>query len=37
MDTGGTWQEWIVVMGYLSFAIFIVWRVIASSSQNGNS
>ncbi len=32
MEANGTWQEWLVVAGYLSFALFILWRVIVSST-----
>lgn len=24
------WQEWVTVVGYLSFAAFIAWRVLTS-------
>lgn len=33
METGGTWQEWVVVGGYLSFILFIMWRVVVASSK----
>jgi len=25
------WQDWLMVFGYISFLLFIVWRVLASS------
>lgn len=33
MESGGTLQEWIVVIGYISFIVFIAWRVVVSSSS----
>lgn len=27
---GGSWQEWVMVVGYVSFAAFIIWRVLMS-------
>jgi hypothetical protein len=33
MESGGTLQEWIFVIGYLSFIVFIAWCVVASSSS----
>jgi hypothetical protein len=34
MESGGSLQEWIFVIGYVSFIIFIAWRVVVSSSSN---
>jgi hypothetical protein len=27
---GEHWQDWMTVLGYLAFAVFIAWRVLAS-------
>ncbi len=29
----GSWQDWLMVVGYVSFMLFIVWRVILSGNQ----
>jgi hypothetical protein len=26
----GSWQEWMVVLGYVSFMVFVAWRVLTS-------
>ena len=30
MDISGSWQDWLFTLGYLSFALFVTWRVFAS-------
>jgi hypothetical protein len=27
-NASGSWQDWLVVAGYLSFAGFVMWRVL---------
>jgi hypothetical protein len=24
------WQDWVTVLGYLSFTAFVIWRVLVS-------
>ncbi len=31
--TSGSWQDWLMVAGYVSFMLFIVWRVILSGDR----
>ncbi len=36
IQAGDSWQNWAFTLTYLSFLLFIVWRVIASSSSPPN-
>ena len=27
------WQDWVVTLGYVSFALFITWRVLTANSS----
>ena len=33
MNSGENLQEWLFVIGYVSFLVFIAWRVAFSSSD----
>jgi hypothetical protein len=28
-----SWQNWVTVLGYLGFTLFIVWRVLLTSKK----
>ncbi|MEM9976547.1 MAG: hypothetical protein AAF808_02860 [Cyanobacteria bacterium P01_D01_bin.2] len=32
IEAGDSWQNWLFTLTYLSFLLFVVWRVIVSSS-----
>ncbi|MEM8612726.1 MAG: hypothetical protein AAGF93_11975 [Cyanobacteria bacterium P01_H01_bin.105] len=33
IQAGDSWQNWVFTITYLSFLLFVVWRVIVSSSK----
>lgn len=32
--TSGSWQEWLMVAGYLSMLGFVMWRVLLTQKQD---
>jgi hypothetical protein len=33
IDYAGSWQDWLGVVTYISFAGFVIWRVLATPAQ----